>query len=146
MPDRDAWLWILVGLALFVLLLVALLVVLYFVLRSFLTREQRAIAGRLHALSWRRRFEVATALVRDERVPMGARVLPVVLVAYLALPLDLIPDFIPVIGQLDDMLLVGVLGWVALRMLPRGILDEHLRRAEGEQADETAIEASSRLR
>ena len=54
-------------------------------------------------------------LLRDPRVPLGDRLLLVGLVAYLALPFDLVPDFIPVLGQLDDALVVAL----ALRKVVR---------------------------
>jgi uncharacterized membrane protein YkvA (DUF1232 family) len=53
-------------------------------------------------------------LLRDPRVPRRAKAALAVAVPYLASPIDLIPDFIPVLGQLDDALLViGVLGYAA---------------------------------
>lgn len=54
-------------------------------------------------------------LLRDERVPRRSKVLLVGLAAYLAVPFDLVPDFIPVAGQLDDAILVAL----ALRHLVR---------------------------
>jgi uncharacterized membrane protein YkvA (DUF1232 family) len=48
-------------------------------------------------------------LVRDERVPRRKKLLLYVAGAYLALPFDLVPDFIPVVGQLDDAIVVGLL-------------------------------------
>ena len=47
--------------------------------------------------------------MRDERVPRWRKLLLAALVGYLALPLDLIPDFIPVAGQLDDVLIVALM-------------------------------------
>jgi uncharacterized membrane protein YkvA (DUF1232 family) len=46
-------------------------------------------------------------LLRDPRVPRQSKLLVAALIPYLALPFDLIPDFIPVVGQLDDALLVA---------------------------------------
>jgi uncharacterized membrane protein YkvA (DUF1232 family) len=55
-------------------------------------------------------------LLRDPRVPRRAKAALVFAVPYLASPIDLIPDFIPVLGQLDDALVViAVLGYVARR-------------------------------
>jgi uncharacterized membrane protein YkvA (DUF1232 family) len=51
-------------------------------------------------------FVLARRLLRDPRVPRGRKLLLLGLVGYLALPFDLVPDFIPVLGQLDDALLV----------------------------------------
>ena len=47
-------------------------------------------------------------LLRDERVPLRAKVVLVLLVPYLLMPFDLVPDFIPVAGQLDDAILVAI--------------------------------------
>ena len=49
-----------------------------------------------------------TRLLRDPRVPRRSKVLVAALLPYLALPFDLIPDFIPVVGQLDDAILVAL--------------------------------------
>src|SRR3954451_8149666 len=51
---------------------------------------------------------LVTRLMRDRRVPRRRKLLLVGLVAYLALPFDLVPDFIPVAGQLDDVIVVGL--------------------------------------
>jgi uncharacterized membrane protein YkvA (DUF1232 family) len=49
-------------------------------------------------------------LLRDRRVPLSSKVLLGAMVLYLAMPFDLVPDFIPVAGQLDDVILVA---WVS---------------------------------
>jgi uncharacterized membrane protein YkvA (DUF1232 family) len=51
---------------------------------------------------------LVTRLVRDPRVPRRRKLLLVALVGYLALPFDLVPDFIPVAGQLDDAIIVAL--------------------------------------
>ncbi len=58
-------------------------------------------------------------LLRDRRVPLGDKLLLTGLVAYLALPFDLVPDFIPVAGQLDDALVVALA--LRLRRLARDV-------------------------
>lgn len=58
---------------------------------------------------------------RDPRVPRLAKILIVLAVAYALSPLDLIPDFIPVLGYLDDLLLLPLLIWVALRLVPEPV-------------------------
>jgi uncharacterized membrane protein YkvA (DUF1232 family) len=62
-------------------------------------------------------------LVADERVPRSRKLALAALAAYLASPIDLVPDFIPVAGQLDDAILVAVV----LRSLVRGAGPELIR-------------------
>ncbi len=72
---------------------------------------------------------------RDPRVPWYAKLLAAVVVAYAVSPVDLIPDFIPVIGLLDDMIIVPLGLALALKMIPREVMDEHRREAEGRLAE-----------
>jgi uncharacterized membrane protein YkvA (DUF1232 family) len=67
--------------------------------------------------------------MRDPRVPWYAKVVLAAVVAYALSPIDLIPDFIPVIGFLDDLVIVPAGIALAARLIPRGILDEHRARA-----------------
>ena len=62
-------------------------------------------------------------LVRDARVSRGRKLLLGLLVVYLASPIDLVPDFIPVAGQLDDAILVAI----AFRLVLRGSAVELVR-------------------
>jgi uncharacterized membrane protein YkvA (DUF1232 family) len=64
-------------------------------------------------------------LARDRRVSLPRRAALWAVVAYLALPIDLIPDFLPVAGQADDAVLLAI----ALRVLARGATTEMLREA-----------------
>jgi uncharacterized membrane protein YkvA (DUF1232 family) len=66
---------------------------------------------------------LVTRLARDPRVPRRRKVLLVGLVGYLALPFDLVPDFIPVAGQLDDAIIVALV----LRSLVRSGDEQMLR-------------------
>jgi uncharacterized membrane protein YkvA (DUF1232 family) len=69
---------------------------------------------------------VAVALaMRDPRVPWYAKALGAVVVAYALSPIDLIPDFIPVIGYLDDLVLVPLGVLLMLRLIPAEVLAEH---------------------
>ena len=67
-------------------------------------------------------------LARDPRVPLQHKLVLGGVAAYLAFPIDIIPDFIPVIGELDDLavLIIG-LDWF-IRNAPADVVDEHMAR------------------
>lgn len=61
---------------------------------------------------------------RDRRTPLAAKLLAGAVAAYALSPIDLIPDFIPVLGYLDDLLLVPAGIWLAARLIPPELLAE----------------------
>ena len=61
---------------------------------------------------------------KDPRVPTLAKIVIGVVVAYALSPIDLIPDFIPVIGYLDDLLLLPLGIWLAIRLMPQIVWKE----------------------
>mgnify|MGYP003870520097 FL=1 len=61
---------------------------------------------------------------RDPRVPWVARVLAVLVVAYALSPIDLIPDFIPILGHVDDLVLIPLGVALVIRLIPPEILAE----------------------
>jgi uncharacterized membrane protein YkvA (DUF1232 family) len=63
-------------------------------------------------------------LLRDPRVPRRAKVTLLLAVPYLASPIDLIPDFVPVVGQLDDALLIVALAAYVVRVADREVVEE----------------------
>lgn len=64
-------------------------------------------------------------LAADPRTPRRARWLLTALVIYLVNPIDLIPDFIPVLGQLDDVAIAALLLWLAWRAVPPEVWRDH---------------------
>jgi uncharacterized membrane protein YkvA (DUF1232 family) len=64
-------------------------------------------------------------LLSDPRISRGRRLLLLALLAYLSMPLDLIPDFIPVAGQLDDAILVALVLRTVLRAAGADVIREH---------------------
>lgn len=66
---------------------------------------------------------------KDPRTPVLARIIIITAVAYAVSPIDLIPDFIPVLGQLDDLLLLPILIALALRMIPPDVAARCRREA-----------------
>ena len=75
---------------------------------------------------------------KDPRTPWHAKALGVFVVAYALSPIDLIPDFIPVIGYLDDLLLLPALIWLAVRLLPAETLVDCRRQADEWMANQGA--------
>lgn len=61
---------------------------------------------------------------RHPGTPFFAKALAVVLVAYAFSPIDLIPDFVPVLGYLDDLILLPLGIWIVIRMLPDTVIAE----------------------
>jgi len=79
-------------------------------------REKAAVIKRELA-TWR-------LVLRDRRTPLPAKILLGLAVGYLLLPFDLVPDFIPVIGHLDDLVIVPALVLLAMRMIPRQVIED----------------------
>lgn len=61
---------------------------------------------------------------RDPRTPLLAKALAGLVAAYALSPIDLIPDFIPVLGYLDDLILAPLGVWACLRLIPPALLAE----------------------
>ena len=66
---------------------------------------------------------------KDPRTPWTARVVVAAAVAYLLSPIDLIPDFIPVLGQLDDLIIVPALIVLAIHLIPKEVMAAARREA-----------------
>ena len=67
---------------------------------------------------------------RDPRVPIFPKILAICVVAYAFSPVDLIPDFIPILGYLDDLVLVPLGVYIALRLFPKKVLEEYRTKTE----------------
>lgn len=62
---------------------------------------------------------------RDPRVPWYAKALALAVAAYAASPIDLIPDFVPVLGYLDDLIIVPLGVALVIRLIPAEVMAEH---------------------
>jgi uncharacterized membrane protein YkvA (DUF1232 family) len=84
--------------------------------------------------NWAKGLKVETYALylayRDPRVPWYARAFAICVVGYAFSPIDLIPDFIPVLGYVDDLILVPAGIWLALRMIPDEVMAESRARAQ----------------
>ena len=69
--------------------------------------------------------------LKDKKTPMLAKVLAGITVAYALSPIDLIPDFIPVLGYLDDVILLPILVALTIKFIPKEVLEENREKAKG---------------
>ncbi len=74
--------------------------------------------------SLRRELRYYRLVLAHERTPRLARILIGAAIAYAITPIDLIPDWIPVIGHFDDLLMVAVLAWLGIRLVPTEVVCE----------------------
>jgi uncharacterized membrane protein YkvA (DUF1232 family) len=118
--------WLLLGAASVLLVYAGLLVVLIVAGRGEVARDVARFIPDCIVL--------VTGLLRDPRVPRRHKRLLGVLIGYLAFPFDLVPDFIPVAGHLDDALVVVLALRVVLRGSGSELLREHWRGPESSLA------------
>lgn len=90
------------------------------------------LVGRFGAWAQRIKREVAAIVLaaRHPRTPWYAKLLLAIIVSYALSPIDLIPDFIPVLGYLDDLVIVPAGIALAVRLIPPDVLDECRLRTE----------------
>ncbi len=70
---------------------------------------------------------------KDKRVPRKAKILISIAVGYILSPVDLIPDFIPFLGQLDDIFIVPTLVSMALKSIPKELFEEYKKQVQQKQ-------------
>lgn len=75
---------------------------------------------------------------RDPRTPCCAKVVAACVAAYALSPIDLIPDFIPVLGYADDLLIVPAGIWIAIRLVPKELMAEFRATADEAEARPTS--------
>ena len=88
-------------------------------------REWRRWAGRLKSETY-----ALYLAYRDPRVPLHAKLFVALVVGYAFSPIDLIPDSIPVLGYLDDLIVVPLGVALAVRMIPEDVLSESRQKAQ----------------
>jgi uncharacterized membrane protein YkvA (DUF1232 family) len=92
-----------------------------------------------------KRIKFCRLLIADPRCPRRAKLLLGAAAAYAVSPIDLIPDFIPVLGHLDDVLILPLLLWLGLTMVPKELIRELREQVEYENAqapDETVADSN----
>lgn len=94
-----------------------------------LRKRARSLKAEIHALY---------LAARHPLTPWYGKLLVAVVVAYALSPIDLIPDFIPVLGYLDDLILLPLgIAW-AIRLIPPSVMAECRERAQGSQGQKPA--------
>jgi uncharacterized membrane protein YkvA (DUF1232 family) len=68
-------------------------------------------------------------------VPVIAKIIIIVAIIYALSPIDLIPDFIPVLGYLDDLIILPILIYVSIKIIPKNILEECKEEAKEKKID-----------
>ena len=76
------------------------------------------------------------------KTPLLAKILGFATVAYALSPIDLIPDFIPVLGYLDDVIIVPAMIWLVVQLLPVDVIDESRAKADAWMAEQHRKPAS----
>ena len=84
------------------------------------------------ARALKREIAVLASAIQDPRTPVAAKLLGLAVVAYAVSPIDLIPDFIPVLGFLDDAILLPAGIWLVRRMISPEVMAEHRDKVNAE--------------
>lgn len=80
----------------------------------------------------KKEISIYQAVLGDKRTPLLGKFFLGLAVGYFFSPIDFIPDFIPILGHLDDLIIVPALLFIALKLIPKEIVEEHKRRAESQ--------------
>jgi uncharacterized membrane protein YkvA (DUF1232 family) len=92
-----------------------------------LTERAKALSHRL-----RRDAHMLWIAARDRRTPLPAKMVAGFVAAYALSPIDLIPDFVPVLGLLDELVIVPIGLALAIRLVPGGLMAEFRAQADAE--------------
>ncbi len=97
------------------------------------TRRRRLLDGlKARASALKREVVALYYAYRDPRSPLASKAVMLLTLGYVLSPVDLIPDFIPVLGYLDDLVILPALVALSLRLLPPEVMADARRRAAEE--------------
>jgi len=119
-------------------ILIAALVVVFSLISLLLARwlsKREPYSSFMH-LRTRRKVTFFRLGLSDKRVPLYVKAIPVVLVLYLANPIDIIPDFIPVLGYLDDVAIVLLALALMMKLTPRVVVLELIQQSQAADVPE----------
>ena len=75
-------------------------------------------------------FLLWRSLAKDHRTPLATKIFPWAALLYLLLPIDLVPDIVPLFGQLDDVGVIVLLVSIALKVIPKSLWNEHEKKVD----------------
>jgi len=76
----------------------------------------------------RREFRLYFKLFRDPRTPIISKIIMIGTLIYLISPIDIIPDFIPFMGLVDELIVIPLLFYFALKFIPKDVIDDNRRK------------------
>jgi uncharacterized membrane protein YkvA (DUF1232 family) len=85
-------------------------------------------------LRTRRKLTFVRLMMRDSRVPLYVKAIPLLMLLYLTNPIDLVPDFIPVVGYLDDVLVVLLAVVLIVKLTSRAVVQDLIQQAKVQDA------------
>ena len=68
--------------------------------------------------------------LKNSRTPLIARTVAFITVAYALSPIDLIPDFVPILGYLDDLILIPIFIWITIKLVPGDVMAQSRKQAK----------------
>jgi uncharacterized membrane protein YkvA (DUF1232 family) len=89
------------------------------------------VVRRLQGLSWPRKAQLIWRLSRDKRISPPLRLVVLAPALYMASPIDILPDFVPFLGRIDDAFLFSIAIELLLRLAPASVLAEHFEAVTG---------------
>ena len=96
---------------------------------------RKLVPNILRLAYWRQmasEFALVWQIVRDRRVPLYLKAIPALAALYLLLPVDLVPGWIPVLGQLDDLAILALAVRLFVRLAPADVVASYQARLESQ--------------
>lgn len=87
------------------------------------------------AAKLKQQARILQLVYRDERTPVGAKILIWLTLGYLFSPIDLIPDFIPVLGLLDDIIIVPLMIAMVIKLIPKGVMLDAVQKSKDQNPE-----------
>lgn len=104
---------------------------------------QWGLIRRMWGLSGRAKLKLVGGLLWDRRVPPSAKLVVLGTIVYLVVPFDVVPDFIPLAGQVDDIIAIATATILVLRLTPEQVIAEHIAALERRYTRQVSCRQSS---